>query len=96
MLEPLLPVSEPMLLRAYTAEQGADGRLPEDNDFEVLGFAPGDLDGTWFNQSKDKMFSFTVVSLNPLKFTVTAVNENLDPNLIITLDQDGTWTEKTE
>jgi len=83
-------------IRAYAAEQGADGQLPEDNDFEVFGFPSGYLDGTGFNQSTDKMFSFTVVSLNPLKFTVTAVNKNLDPNIIITLDQDGTWTEKTE
>jgi F0F1-type ATP synthase assembly protein I len=82
-------------IRAYAAEQGADGQLPEDNDFDVLGFIAGDLDGTYFNQSTDKMFSFTVVSLNPLEFTVTAVNKNLKPN-IVTLDQDGMWTEKTE
>ncbi len=80
-------------IRAYAAEQGADGQLPEDNDFEVLGFAPGDLDGRYYKQSTHKWLSFTVVSLNPLKFTVTAVNENLKPNTV-TLDQDGTWTEK--
>jgi len=82
-------------IRAYAAEQGPDGQLPEDNDFVVLGFAPYDLDGTYFNQSTDKMFSYTVVSLYPLKFTVTAVNENLKPNTV-TLDQNGAWTEKTE
>ncbi len=83
-------------IRAYAAEQGADGQLPEDNDFEIFGFPLHYLDGEHFNQSTDKMFSFTVVSLNPLKFTVTAVNKNIEPNIIITLDQDGMWTEKTE
>ena len=82
-------------IRAYAEKIGINGESPPDNDFGVLGFEKGDLDGTYFNQTTDKMFSYTVSSLNPLKFTITVVNEDLEPR-VITLDQDGIWTEKNE
>jgi len=76
-------------IKDYASEKGPDRDLPEDNDFKELGFLDGDLDGTYFNQ---KMISFNVQSLDPLKFTITVRNEELDPNTV-TLDQDGNWTE---
>ncbi len=82
-------------IREYAAEVGVDGQLPADNDFRVLGFEEGELDGMYFNQSTDKMFSFSVSSLEPLKYTVISVNEDLEPS-VLTIDQDGIWMEKTE
>lgn len=77
---------------AYAAEHGPDGPLPVDDDFAALGFDPNDLDGHYFNQRKDGMFSFKVTSLEPLKFTVTVTNPALDPPQF-TLDQDHKWSE---
>ena len=82
-------------IRAYTGQKEPDGELLADNDFNALGFRAGDLDGTYFNQSTDKMFSFTINSLNPLIFTITVENKGLEPNMV-TLDQDGLWTEKND
>lgn len=84
-----------MVIREYAAEVDVDGELPVDDDFEVLGFEEGELDGAFFNQSTDKMFSYSVSSLNPLEFIVTGVNDDLEPRMM-TLDQDGTWTEINE
>ena len=74
-------------IRAYVAEHE---RVPA--DFESLGFEPGYLSGTYF---EEEMFSFTLNNISPLEFTITCVNTDLDPQ-VITLDQDGTWTEKNE
>lgn len=82
-------------IRAYAEKESADVTFPEDNDFDTLGFTTGDMDGTYFNQTTDKMFSFTIHSMNPPRFTITVVNENLEPNMI-TLNHDGVWTEKDE
>jgi uncharacterized protein YqgC (DUF456 family) len=82
-------------IRYYAEENGPNANPPEDNDFEVLGIKADDLDGRYFNQSKHKMFSFTIHSMNPLKYTITVTNKYLEPNMM-TLDQDGVWTETTE
>lgn len=79
-------------IRGYARRQGPEGKLPKDNDFVALGLTSDDLDGKYFNQSVDGMFSFAVTGLNPLKFTVTVVNPNLNP-FRATLDQDGTVKE---
>jgi hypothetical protein len=82
-------------IRAYAAEEDPNGELPADNDFDALELKVEYLDGIYFNQSTDKMFSFTVFSLNPLRYTITVENKDLEPSTM-TLDQDGTWTEKAE
>jgi hypothetical protein len=79
-------------IQAYAADPQTNGQLLAPDDFAALGFDPNDLDGHYFNQSKDKMFSFKVTSLEPLKFTVTVTKPALDPPQF-TLDQDRKWLE---
>lgn len=84
-------------IRAYAAEHGENGDLP--NTFRSgntgLGFAAGDLDGTYFTENS---FSFTVTTLLPLDFTVTGdatVSTSPDaPSTPATyqLDEAGQWT----
>lgn len=76
-------------IEVYVAEHSA---VPADNDFEALGFIEGDLDGTYFNQS---MLSFSVISLEPLKYTVTVTNLKLDPQRVI-FSYDGDRSQWTE
>ena len=53
-----------------------------------LGFVRGDLTGANF---KDDDFSFSVTSIKPLKYTITATRTELFPKQYL-LDQDGKWT----
>lgn len=79
-------------ISVYAGEHVSDGELPADNDFGVLRIKAEDLDGRYYNQTKDNMFSYTVHSLKPLKYTVTVTNKYLEPS-VMTLDQDGVWVE---
>ena len=79
-------------IHAYAADPLTNGQLLAPDDFAALGFEPNDLDGYYFNQSKDKMFSFKVTSLEPLKFTVTVTNPALNPAQFM-FDQDHKWSE---
>jgi len=53
-----------------------------------LGFVRSDLDGCYFDGND---FSFTVTSVLPPEFTITATKTNLSPPQY-QLDQDGKWT----
>jgi len=57
-------------IRAYHAEHGTTGTAPNILGVGLLGlgFAAGDLDGTYFTVDA---FAFSVTSMNPLTFTVT-------------------------
>ena len=69
-------------IRAYYAEHG---QIPPDNSIQALGFIADDLRGNYFNAA---MFEFKVSSAQPLRYVITATNENLRPARMI-LDQDG-------
>jgi len=83
-------------IRAYAAERGANGDLP--NTFRSgktgLGFAVGDLDGTYFTEDS---FSFSVVTMQPLEFTVTcdataSTSSDAPSNpASYQLDENGDW-----
>lgn len=57
-------------IRAYHAENGPTGTAPTILGVGItgLGFAAGDLDGTYFTTA---CFTFSVTNMNPLTFTVT-------------------------
>ncbi len=80
-------------LRAYGAEQGTDGSygssLPS---FSDLGFASGDLDGTYFDESNYSISSSSFSeSANPqLQYTIRCDCNTLDPTYY-TLNHDGAW-----
>ena len=76
-------------IRAYHAEKGPTGALPTTlgTGATGLGFSAGDLTGTYF---VDGDFSFTVTSMDPLTFTITANKATLDPARY-TLSQAGIW-----
>ncbi|MHC4616691.1 MAG: type IV pilin protein [Planctomycetota bacterium] len=79
-------------IRAYHGEKGPFGTPP--TTFGPgptgLGFARGDLRGTYF---VDDDFTFDVTSMNPLEFTVTCepTSVTLEPPSY-TLNHDGIWT----
>ncbi|MHC4212235.1 MAG: type IV pilin protein [Planctomycetota bacterium] len=79
-------------IRAYHAENGPTGTAPTTLGIAAtgLGFAAGDLDGTYF---VDADFSFSVTSMDPLAFTIdsTPTTTTLTP-ATYRLDQAGTWT----
>lgn len=77
-------------IRAYHGEKGPDGTAPTTIGIgnTGLGFTAGDLTGTYF---VDSDFSFSVTSMNPLEFTVTATKATLTPTSY-RLDQAGNWT----
>jgi prepilin-type N-terminal cleavage/methylation domain-containing protein len=79
-------------IRAYHGERGPTGAPPTILGVgnTGLGFAPGDLTGTYF---VDADFSFNVTSMNPLAFTITCTPTTtiLNP-LSYQLDQNGAWT----
>jgi len=81
-------------IRAYRAEKGPTGLAPTTLFIGAtgLGFAAGDLTGNYF---ADADFSFSVSSMDPLQFTVTAQpvtagDRPTNPASYI-LDQTGTW-----
>jgi prepilin-type N-terminal cleavage/methylation domain-containing protein len=76
-------------IRAYHAEKGPAGAAPTVMGVGAtgLGFAAGDLTGTYFT---DAMFSFSGVTMDPLAFSISCTNAALDP-ATYTLDQAGTW-----
>jgi len=81
-------------IRAYHAEKGPTGAAPTILGVgnTGLGFAAGDLTGNYF---ADADFSFSVSSMDPLQFTVTAQpvtagDRPTNPASYI-LDQTGTW-----
>jgi len=84
-------------IRAYQAEKGPDGALPTIIGVGAtgLGFAAGDLSGTYFG---DADFTFAATAMDPLAFTVTGTaGVSLDPDAPTNppsyqLDQDGVWT----
>ncbi len=79
-------------IRAYHAEKGPTGAAPTTIGVGAtgLGFAAGDLTGTYF---VDAHFTFNVTSMDPLQFTVTCTptTTTLNPPAY-TLNQAGTWT----
>jgi prepilin-type N-terminal cleavage/methylation domain-containing protein len=79
-------------IRAYHAEKGPTGTAPTTlaTGATGLGFAAGDLTGTYF---VDADFSMSVTAMDPLTFTVTATPTvtTLNPTTY-TLNQAGTWT----
>lgn len=80
-------------IRAYHAEVGPTGAAPINlyiGDPCNVGFTQNDLDGTYFDPG---MFSFTVSNMDPLTFTITCTNSNLNPTGF-QLDQAGNFTEQ--
>ena len=82
-------------LRAYIAEKNESMPNFDAIDATVLGFAPGDLSGTYFS---DGNFSWTGsydMPNNVLTFTITADNTGTGISfpVTVTLDQTGAWTE---
>ncbi len=79
-------------IRAYHAEKGPTGAAPTILGVGAtgLGFAAGDLTGTYF---VDADFSFSVTSMDPLAFTITCTPSTTTLNpATYTLDQAGNWT----
>ncbi|MHC4645459.1 MAG: type IV pilin protein [Planctomycetota bacterium] len=79
-------------IRAYHAEKGPLGAAPTILGVGAtgLGFAAGDLTGTYF---VDADFVFTVTAMDPLTFTITCTPSTTVLNPVAyTLDQAGTWT----
>jgi hypothetical protein len=74
-----------MAIRAYCAE---NRETPPDNSLEALGFMADDFRGTYFDAS---MFEFKVSSASPVKYVITATNNNLRPARISF--EDGVFTE---
>jgi len=81
-------------IRAYHAEKGPAGTAPDTLFVSAtgLGFAAGDLTGNYF---ADADFSFSVTSMDPLQFTVTAqpvtAGDRPTTPASYILDQTGTW-----
>ncbi len=79
-------------IRAYHAEKGPTGAVPTTLAPAAtgLGFAAGDLTGTYF---VDADFTFSVTSMDPLTFTVTCTptTTTLVP-ASYQLNQAGQWT----
>jgi len=78
-------------IRAYHAEKGHTAPAPTAFGGPTgLGFLPGDLSGKYFI---DADFTFSVTSMDPLLFTVTATPTTtilVPPSY--TLNQSGVWT----
>jgi prepilin-type N-terminal cleavage/methylation domain-containing protein len=77
-------------IRAYHAEKGPTGVAPTTLFVgnTGLGFAAGDLTGTYF---VDGDFTFAVTAMDPLAYTITATKASLNPTSYV-LSQAGTWT----
>jgi prepilin-type N-terminal cleavage/methylation domain-containing protein len=84
-------------IRAYQAEKGPTGAVPTTLGIgnTGLGFAAGDLTGTYFGLAD---FTFAVTFMDPLTYTVTGTaGVSLDPDAPTSppsymLDQAGNWT----
>ncbi len=77
-------------IRAYHAEVGPSGTAPTaivGSGSTELGFLASDLTGTYFDSSD---FSISVTSMDPITYTITASNSDLNPSSV-TLNQAGTW-----
>ena len=87
-------------LRAYAAGEDAspgNGALDTEAYATKLGFATGDLDGTYFKAAD---FAVTACTYDPdkttpLTFTITATNVSLEPDGY-TLDNTGKWTPQSK
>lgn len=83
-------------IRAYTAEKGVDGSYGADTpSLATLGFASGDLTGTYFAFTD---YSWTTTydetADPPLTFTITvSAPAGISTPSQVTLDEEGTWTE---
>ncbi len=83
-------------IRAYHAEKGPGGVEPTAIFGSIptgLGFAAGDLTGTYF---VDANYTLSDLDMDPLTFTITAVPTTADAptNLSsVTLNQAGVWVE---
>ncbi len=84
-------------IRSYQAEKGPTGAIPTTlyAGATGLGFAAGDLTGTYFG---DADFTFAVTVMDPLTFVITATaGVSGDPDAptappVVTMDQAGVWT----
>ena len=84
-------------IRSYHAEKGPTAAAPTVLGIAAdgLGFAAGDLTGTYFG---DADFAFAVTAMDPLTFVVTATaGVSGDPDAptappVVTMDQAGVWT----
>ena len=76
-------------IRAYQGERGPSGAVP--TTLANLGFAAGDLTGTYF---ADADFAFAVTAMDPLTYTITvsAPASITTPSQVV-LTQAGVWTE---
>ncbi len=83
-------------IRAYHAEKGPNGTAPASifgSDPTGLGFAAGDLNGTYF---ADGDYEITSVAMDPLAFVITATpsKDDAPTNLAsVSLSQAGVWVE---
>lgn len=77
-------------IRAYHAEVGPAGTAPTTLFVAAtgLGFAAGDLTGTYF---VDADFTFGVTAMDPLTFTIGATKASLTPTAY-SINQLGQWT----
>jgi len=81
-------------IRAYHAEKGHTGPPPTTLGVAAtgLGFAPGDLTGTYFVDA-DFSVNWAAITMDPLTFVITCTptTTTLNP-ATYTLDQAGNWT----
>ena len=82
-------------LRAYAAEQGANGTYPP--TLAQLGFIASDLHGTYFTIANYSITAaaFTAGNDPELTFTVRCTNAGtpITSPTAVTLDETGTWVE---
>lgn len=77
-------------IRAYNSEKGLSGAAPTaivGTGATELGFLAADLTGTYFTNT---MFTMSSVTMDPLAFTISCTNANLNPTTY-TLNQTGAW-----
>jgi len=81
-------------LRAHIAEKGSDfTAVPK---LAQLGFASGDLDGTYFTggESEAGNFSWKIEGVTPMDYLITATKgTGISTPVKITLDEAGQWVE---
>lgn len=84
-------------LRAYAAQKRGDplAATPSGafgNWSTMLGFAAGDMEGTYFDEAMFTIgsYAYDKTAVPPLTFLITVTNTDLNPT-IYTLDADGQW-----